>query len=94
MTDQKFEEARELLLDAKIVCILGFGSLKENEKRLGLNNIEATAKSKKHFYGTAYGLTESEKLKAAGMISGTTNTSLGRHNEGCLRYLREIGILI
>jgi hypothetical protein len=87
-TDPIFEEAKELLINAKIVCFLGFGFLAENVNRLGLHDI---GKLGLRFVGTAHGLTNAEKKSAIHITGG--NTRLGGSKEGCLDYLRATGIL-
>ena len=91
---QDFQDAREEILNAEIVCCLGFGYHPDNISRLQLSRLLNT----KRVFFSAFGFTQKE----IGMIQlrlfrdgyqGTFAPQFGGGTQGALTFLRETAVL-
>jgi hypothetical protein len=86
-TTPEFEKAQTLILQAALVCFLGFGYHPVNLERL---NLPLTL-SKQSVLGTAFGLARDERRRVRGQFGQcrrTVRLTLGNEDEDALEFLR------
>jgi hypothetical protein len=83
-------QARKLMLDAALVCFLGFGYHKINLERLQVKKLFGTQRT---VIGSAFNLLTGEKSPISSMFSPTT-INLGNPDEDLLLFLRKRAILV
>jgi len=80
--DPELDEARELLMHARVICFLGFGYHYVNIRRLRLELLPGDSE----LFGTAYGKTAQEQERIRPYLPKIT---MGGEEIGVLRFLRD-----
>lgn len=91
--DVDFGRALQILGEAEVVCFLGFGYLRDNVERLGLERRRAGAR----LWGSAYGVGEGAREPIMTLFSGDPNKRpirLGAANQDALEFLTRHPILV
>jgi hypothetical protein len=85
-SDSYFEDARETLRQADVVCFVGFGYHPDSLHRLGFPDVARD----RQVYGTAYKVPLGRRLEIANAIPGI---SLGERDEGIVEFFDRLGVL-
>jgi hypothetical protein len=90
--DPVFQQAYTLISEAKYVFFIGFGYHPTNIRRLRLKKCTSGGAN---MYGTAYGLTDAERVKVTVGLGQRTShgNNLGAGDHDTLRFLRESNLI-
>ncbi len=93
--DEELVRAKKIIRDAKVICFLGFGYLKDNIERISPGSIGQDVL----VLGTTCGLCLAEQDHTTNLVStilregDSLNTRLSQVGEGILKYLRNASVL-
>ena len=91
--DVDFGRALQILGEAEVVCFLGFGYLRDNVERLGLERRTAGTR----LWGSAYAVGEGAREPIMTLFTGDSNKRpirLGAANQDALEFLKRHPILV